>query len=243
MIKTIGAMNVAGGAGKTPMTLWLTAIAAHLYGEKKPVIMIDMDAQSTMTRRVAEHNDITIDGQAHDFYTGTDLSECSQLVTMFKQEFWFIASDVSSEANDRIDTTEQLSQIFSEYEDDMIVIMDLPPRQSRVVENFVTVADGIYCPVSADGDGKGLNGFKRAVAMVETYERNPIIYATGTKFDNRIRNERNIIRQAREFANEKDIFWGVSLPLLRYSNKDPELELLALFHDDGEKFLREVIDD
>jgi|GEM_PF-3444059 len=238
-VKTIGALNVAGGAGKTPMTLWLAAVAARLYGEDIPVFVVDLDAQATLTELVAAKNDIDVNGQAKEFYEGTHIADCAQLVTMFNHQFWFVANDVSGEALDRIDTTEQLKAILSEYDEDFILVCDLPPRQSRVVENFVNVANGIYCPVTADQ--KGLNGFKRAVAMVETMDRYPVFHAIGTKHESHIRRKRIAIKEAREFSKSKKLPFRDPLPLMRGSDYDPDLELLKLFHDDAVSFLRQVI--
>ncbi len=177
MLQTIAVANQKGGIGKTTITHTL----GYLLSRRRRVLMVDADAQSSLTGSCGLADDVTpnlatvLDGTVTMTAAVHQVTEHLAIVPAGGMQLADFELTLASRPGRETTLRRALSKV-SGYD---LVLIDCPPGLGLATLNTLVAADGALVPVQPTAqDLRGLILFLKTIQMV-TAELNPRLQIVG----------------------------------------------------------------
>lgn len=200
MAKVLSILNFKGGVGKTTTSVNLGAALA-LAG--KQVLIIDLDGQMNSTVILGKREET--EENIYDFLVG-DTTEVFCYSTGTDRLDYVPSSTEMRHIELQLSSRKSRERILKKFTDKLkeeydFILLDCPPGKGIIIDNAMTASDGIIVPIECDVLSlQGLTEIVSEVGEVKQ-ELNPDLKIVGflaTKYDNRLRLNRDILESLQE---------------------------------------------
>lgn len=205
MAKVLSILNFKGGVGKTTTAVNLGAALA-LSGQR--VLVIDLDGQMNSTLILGKRE--KIDENIYDFLVG-DTTEVFCYSTETEGLDYVPSSADMRNIELKLSSRKSRERILKKFTDKLqdeydYILFDCPPGKGIIIDNAMTASNGIIVPIECDVLSlQGLTDIVTEVAEVQQ-ELNPEVKIIGflaTKYDNRLRLNRDILESLKQNFPDK----------------------------------------
>lgn len=199
-MRKICVFNIKGGVGKTTTSVNL---AAGLARKGKKVLLMDMDAQASVSNCLEADN--ANKNMYHLIANGAELAEC---ITHMGKDLDLVASseslnDIDAELANNVNRHNILSAKMENNNGYDYIIFDCPPHFGTMTKNALSYSDEVFIPVSTDVLGQ--EGLKKTIDLISKIDRKKAkaIKVIPTFFDKRLKISKSILEDIRNDFYEK----------------------------------------